>query len=209
MPPLTVAAFSFGDGVLTVLELAFFLLWIWIAVGVVFDIFRSSDLSNQAKAVWVLIVFVFPLLGALAYLIIRGYTMHEHQVQDGRGFGTFIQGSHGATPNRSGPSGASSAAGSAGAAGGSADDLRTLADLRDRELLTAEEFERAQARLLSRRGCGDRRWAACRSSIRDAAVSPSAAVGSTLRSSRAPPPPPKTHPEIRPTGRCPNGAGRA
>ena len=35
--------YTFGDALLTVLEFALLFLWIWIAVGVVFDIFRSSD----------------------------------------------------------------------------------------------------------------------------------------------------------------------
>ena len=82
MPSLPFATFTFGDGLLTVLELAFFFLWIWIAIGVVFDIFRSHDLSNWSKAIWVLVIFVFPLLGVLGYLIIRGQVMHEHQAED-------------------------------------------------------------------------------------------------------------------------------
>jgi hypothetical protein len=132
MPPLPFAAFTFGDGLLTVVELAFFFLWIWIAVGVVFDVFRSSDLSNTNKALWVLFIFIFPLLGVLAYLIIRGHTMHEHQAQDAARFASFRP------PPRGGGSG-----------GGAADDLSTLADLKDRGVLTAEEFERAKGKVLS------------------------------------------------------------
>jgi hypothetical protein len=44
---LPIASFTFGDGLLTVLELAFMFLWIRIAIGVVFDIFRSHDLSSS------------------------------------------------------------------------------------------------------------------------------------------------------------------
>jgi hypothetical protein len=36
MPSLPFAVFTFGDGLLTVIELAFMVLWIWIAIGVVF-----------------------------------------------------------------------------------------------------------------------------------------------------------------------------
>jgi hypothetical protein len=53
---LAAFTYTFGDGLLTVLEIAFLFLWIWIAVGVVFDIFRSQDLSNWAKAVWMLVI---------------------------------------------------------------------------------------------------------------------------------------------------------
>src|ERR1700728_3021119 len=85
------AAYTFGDATLTVLELAFMFLWIWIAIGVVFDIFRSHDLSNWGKALWILFIFVFPLLGVLGYLIVRGHKMHEHREQDRAQFEAFSQ----------------------------------------------------------------------------------------------------------------------
>jgi hypothetical protein len=130
MPSVPFAAVSFGDVLLTVVEFAFLFLWIWIAIGVVFDIFRSQDLSNWSKALWVLAIFVFPLLGVLGYLIIRGHAMHEHQVEDQQRFSAFRQ------YQRPDP------------AHTHVDDLRTLADLRDRGLLTDDEFERAKAKAL-------------------------------------------------------------
>jgi len=129
--PLAASTYTFGDVLLTVLELAFLFLWIWIAIGVVFDIFRSHDLSNWAKALWMLFIFVLPLFGVLGYLIVRGHTLHEHQAQDRaqyEAFRQFTQRPH---------------------AGGTADDLHKLADLRDRGVLTDEEFERAKARALA------------------------------------------------------------
>src|SRR5258708_454077 len=116
------AAFTFGDATLTVLELAFMFLWIWIAVGVVFDIFRSHDLSNWSKAFWVLLIFVFPLIGVLVYLIVRGHTMHEHETHDRQQYEAFRQFTRGATSP------------------GPATDVSKLADLRDRGVLTDEEF---------------------------------------------------------------------
>jgi hypothetical protein len=130
MPVPPFAAFTFGDATLTIIELAFMFLWIWIAIGVVFDVFRSSDLSNWSKALWVLFIFVFPLVGVLGYLIIRGHTMHEHQAQDHdqyMAFRQFQRQRHSAAP---------------------ADDLSKLAELRDRGVLTDEEFDRAKARAL-------------------------------------------------------------
>ncbi len=128
--PLAASTYSFGDGLLTVLEIAFLFLWIWIAIGVVFDIFRSHDLSNWAKALWVLLIFVFPLIGVLGYLIVRGHTMHEHQAQDHAQYEAFRQFTR--APNSA----------------GATDDLHKLADLRDRGVLTDEEFERAKAKVL-------------------------------------------------------------
>ena len=127
---MPLATFTVGDALLTALEFALLFLWIWIAVGVVFDIFRSHDLSNWAKTLWVLFIIVLPFLGVLAYVIVRGHTLHEHQAQDRAQYEAFRQFTRG-------PS-----------SGGAADDLHRLADLRDRGVLTDEEFERAKAKLL-------------------------------------------------------------
>lgn len=125
------ASFTFGDALLSVLELALLFLWIWIAVAVVFDIFRSRDLSNGAKALWILFIIVIPYIGVLAYLLVRGHTMHEHHEQDRSQFEAFRHFREGAR------------------GGGPADDIAKLADLRERGILTEEEFERAKAKTLS------------------------------------------------------------
>jgi hypothetical protein len=98
--PLAASTYTFGDGLITVLWLAFLFLWIWIAIGVVFDIFRSHDLSNWAKALWVLFIFVFPLIGVVGYLIVRGHTLHEHQAQDHAQYEAFRQFTRGSNARR-------------------------------------------------------------------------------------------------------------
>jgi hypothetical protein len=127
---MTLATFTFGDALLTTLEFAFLFLWIWIAVGVVFDIFRSRDLSNWGKALWVLFIIVLPYIGVLGYLIVRGHTMHEHQEQGRAQYEAFRRYTESAM------------------SGGHADDISKLAELRDRGVLTGEEFERAKAKVL-------------------------------------------------------------
>ena len=54
-----------------------FVIWIWILIMVFIDIFRSHDLSGVAKAVWFVFVLFIPLIGVLAYLIVRGGSMGE------------------------------------------------------------------------------------------------------------------------------------
>jgi hypothetical protein len=129
---MLLGTFTFGDALVTTLEFALLFLWIWIAVGVVFDVFRSHDLSNLGKAGWMLLIVVLPFLGVLGYLIVRGHTMHEHREEDARArherFGQYMRGF---------------------SAGGPVDDLAKLADLKERGVLTAEEFERAKAKVLA------------------------------------------------------------
>jgi general stress protein CsbA len=141
---MPLATFTFGDALLSILEVALLILWIWIAITVVFDIFRSHDLSNWAKALWILFIVVFPLVGVLGYLIIRGHRLHEHQEEDRsqvEAFRAFQQRDGGAA-------GGGGAQAGGGGSGGHADDLAKLADLRDRGVLTDEEFERAKAKVL-------------------------------------------------------------
>src|ERR1700760_3797805 len=78
------ATYTFGQALLTVLELALLFLWIWIAVTVVIDIFRSHDLSGWAKAGWLVLIVLLPLLGVLIYVIARNDKLKAHRVSDER-----------------------------------------------------------------------------------------------------------------------------
>jgi len=117
----------------TIFEIFLWVIWIWILIYVFIDIFRSHDLSGWAKALWFLFVLLIPLIGVLVYLIARGGKMHEHAVQEAQqqdeAARRYIQ----------------QAAGS----GNSADQLAKLADLRDRGVITAQEFDREKAKILA------------------------------------------------------------
>src|ERR1700760_2114358 len=65
----------------TILEIFLWVLWIWVLIYVFIDIFRSHDLSGGAKALWFVFVLFIPLIGVLAYLLVRGGSMHDRAVQ--------------------------------------------------------------------------------------------------------------------------------
>jgi hypothetical protein len=116
-------------------EFFLWVIWIWILIMVFIDIFRSSDLSGWGKAGWFLFVLVIPLIGVLVYLIARGGSMHERAVQQARRQDeetrAYIQQAAASSP------------------ASTADQLAKLADLRDRGVISAEEFEREKAKVLS------------------------------------------------------------
>jgi hypothetical protein len=130
--PAVLATYTFGDSLLTVLEFAILFLWIWVAVGVVFDIFRSRDLSNWGKALWMLFIIIIPYIGVLAYLIVRGHTMHEHREHDRTEAEAFQRFEAGGGASRT-----------------PVDELARLAELHDRGKLSDQEFDQAKARLLT------------------------------------------------------------
>lgn len=67
------------DVFVSTLYFAILIAWIILVFHVFQDIMRSHDLSGGAKAIWVLFILVLPLVGCLAYLIIRGGDMHLRQ----------------------------------------------------------------------------------------------------------------------------------
>ena len=116
----------------TMFEFFLWVIWIWILIWVFIDIFRSRDLSGWAKALWFIFVLFIPLIGVLVYLIARGGKMQERAERDAQAQDdaarAYIQ----------------QAAGSS-----SADQLAKLADLRDRGVITADEFAREKAKILT------------------------------------------------------------
>jgi len=119
----------------TMFEFFLWVIWIWILITVFMDIFRSHDLSGGAKALWFLFVLIIPLVGVLVYLIARGGEMHDRAARQAQrqddAFRSYVQQAASDSPTSS------------------ADQLAKLADLRDRQVISAEEFEREKAKILA------------------------------------------------------------
>jgi hypothetical protein len=117
----------------TIFIIFLWVIWFWILITIIIDIFRSHDLGGFAKALWLIFILFIPLIGVLVYLIARGGKMHEHAARDARRqeaeFRSYVQ----------------EAAGSQSPA----DQLAKLADLRDRGVITPQEFESQKAKILA------------------------------------------------------------
>jgi len=62
---------DFGDVLWTMVAFFFWVTFIWMFIAIFGDIFRRDDLSGGAKAGWILLICVLPLLGILIYMIAR------------------------------------------------------------------------------------------------------------------------------------------
>ncbi|MGZ4620337.1 MAG: SHOCT domain-containing protein [Frankiaceae bacterium] len=118
---------------LTMLYLFIWILWIFLVVRIIFDIFRSRDLGGWGKAGWLLFVIILPFLGVLVYVLVRGGKMHERDIQQAKAqndaFQAYVRDAAG-TQN-------------------SADQLAKLADLKQRGVITDQEFEAEKAKILA------------------------------------------------------------
>ncbi|MFD7902094.1 SHOCT domain-containing protein [Kitasatospora sp. NPDC057904] len=125
----------------TMLELFLWVLWFFLLFKIITDIFRSHDLSGWGKAGWLVLVIILPLIGVLAYLIARGEGMGKRDVAQAQQAEAAVQAY---IRDAAGTSGATAD----GAGRSHVDDLATLADLKDKGLISAEEYQRAKDKLL-------------------------------------------------------------
>jgi hypothetical protein len=64
-----------------VVEIFLFFAYLIVLFQIIGDLFRDRALGGLAKAVWVVLLILFPLLGAVLYLIFRGRGMTERAVE--------------------------------------------------------------------------------------------------------------------------------
>jgi Na+-driven multidrug efflux pump len=118
----------------TILEIFAFVVWFWLLFVVLTDVFRSRDLSGWAKAAWTVFAIFLPLVGILTYLIVRGPSMHERSaqaaMQQEEAFRSYVQEASGTGPS-------------------TADQLSKLADLRQRGVISPDEFEQQKNKVLA------------------------------------------------------------
>jgi ABC-type multidrug transport system fused ATPase/permease subunit len=63
------------------------LLWIWLIIMFIFiwfmvvmDLFQDHTMGGFAKALWIIVLILFPPIATLIYLIARGKSMQERRV---------------------------------------------------------------------------------------------------------------------------------
>jgi hypothetical protein len=56
--------------------------WIWMMVVILTDVFRRRDIGGWSKAAWTLFLIVVPFVGALSYLIVQHDGMAERGARE-------------------------------------------------------------------------------------------------------------------------------
>lgn len=119
----------------TMLLVFLWIAWIIVLFRVLIDIFRSDDMGGWGKALWTIFVVVLPFLGVFVYLIARGTGMTDRDIAEAKAsqaqFDNYVK-----TVARSG-------------GGGTADELSKLADLKDKGIISDDEFAAQKAKLLA------------------------------------------------------------
>jgi len=126
---------TWGTGQVLLDIVWFFLLFIevWLMISIFIDIFRRHDMKGWLKAIWTILVIVFPLVGIVLYLIVYGDEMRVHAQRDtqeqDRAFREYLRQKAGASSP--------------------ADELRQLAELRDKGVINDEEFVQLKSKVVN------------------------------------------------------------
>ena len=75
------ADYPFLDVLWTMIIFFAWVIWIWILISILADLFRRHDVSGWLKAAWVVFLILLPFLGVLIYLIVNGKGMAERNVK--------------------------------------------------------------------------------------------------------------------------------
>jgi Short C-terminal domain/Phospholipase_D-nuclease N-terminal len=125
------ADYPFMDVLWSMLIFFLWVIWIWIVITVLIDIFRRDDIGGWGKAAWVIFVVIVPWLGVLIYLIVENDGMRERSMKQAqaqrREFDDHVR----------------------DAAGGSAAEIAKAKELLDSGAITQDEFQALKAKALA------------------------------------------------------------
>ena len=127
------ADYPFIDIVGTMLIFFAWVIWFWILIRVLVDVFRRHDLSGFGKAGWTLFMIVLPFLGVLIYLIAHGQDMGQRDIEQMRAAQTQMD---------------EHIKSVAGAGDGAAAQIAQAKSLLDSGTISQEEYERLKAKAL-------------------------------------------------------------
>src|SRR5262245_31707926 len=128
--------YPFLDILGTMLIFFAWVIWFWILIRVMIDVFRRHDISGWGKAGWVILMVFVPFVGVLIYLIAHGQDMGKRDVEQYKAqqaqFDEYVR-----------------SVASDGGEGGAAAEIAKAKSLLDSGAITQQEFDSLKAKALS------------------------------------------------------------
>jgi hypothetical protein len=130
--PFVLADYDLGDALLTVLSIFFLVIFIWILIAILTDLFRDHETSGWAKAAWAFFLIVFPYVTVFVYLIARGQGMRERAIREQaeaqKEAEAYVRRVAGSSP---------------------VDELHKLNELREKGAISQEEYDQMKTKLVA------------------------------------------------------------
>ena len=123
---------TLGDFLWSLLVIFFMIVYFMMLFWVIVDIFRRHDASGGKKALWLIFLLFFPLVGLLAYMITNSQSMAERNAREAQQskqqFDDYVRSTAG---------------------GGSAGEIEKAKGLLDSGAITQAEFDQIKAKALA------------------------------------------------------------
>jgi predicted Kef-type K+ transport protein len=129
---LLAADYPFLEVMWTLIVFFAWVIWFWILITILADVFRRRDIGGGKKALWVVFLILVPFLGVLVYLIVNHDEMAERKAKEAKAsqaqFDEYVQ----------------SVAG-----GGAAAEIEKAKQLLDSGAISQAEFDAIKAKALA------------------------------------------------------------
>ena len=126
------ADYPFLDVLWTMLIFFAWVIWFWLLITILADLFRRRDVGGGKKVLWVIFVIIIPFVGVLAYLLINHDEMAQRNIQQMKAqqaqFDDYVRDTAGA--------------------GGSAAEIEKAKALLDSGAISQAEFDQLKAKAL-------------------------------------------------------------
>jgi phospholipase D-like protein/putative oligomerization/nucleic acid binding protein len=132
---IVAADYPFMDILWSMIIFFCWVVWIWMMIVILTDVFHRRDISGWAKAAWTVFMIVLPFLGALVYLIAQHDGMAVRAAA--RAHGEHAEFDHYVD------------VGSATTNGGASSEIDKAKRLLDNGTITQEEFNALKAKALA------------------------------------------------------------
>jgi predicted PurR-regulated permease PerM len=130
---LAIGTYTFLDVLWDILIVFAWVIFIWIAITVLIDVFRRHDISGWGKAAWVILIVILPWIGVLIYLIANHDGMAERRNKDAQvaqaQFDQYVR--------------------QAAGTGGAASEIEKAKQLLDNGTITQQEFDSIKSKALA------------------------------------------------------------
>ena len=130
---ITASSYPFLNVLWDILIIFAWVIFIWIAITVLIDVFRRRDISGWAKAAWVVFVVILPWIGVLVYLIANHDGMADRRMKEVQAsqaqFDDYVRTTAGT--------------------GGAASEIEKAKQLLDSGTITQAEFDAIKAKALA------------------------------------------------------------
>jgi hypothetical protein len=127
------ADYPFLDVFWTMLVFFVWVIWIWLLITILVDVFRRHDIGGAKKVLWVIFVILVPFVGVFAYLLVNHDEMATRNVAQMTAqqaqFDSYVQ----------------TVAGSSGAAA----EIEKAKQLLDSGAITQQEFDAIKQKALA------------------------------------------------------------